>query len=595
MKVFMLILLSIVLIVCVLLFVITLRAIGIRRRNRQRMLTVQQPVQPALPPEAVLRAEKRKEQEALPPWEEWNCYVPKVMPSIPTPQVEYITLTGQEAAAQGFSFHKKTKSVRITGYHGNAMQLILPSEIDGMPVNEIRAEAFAGNRTLRRVELPASIHKLGKRVFFNTKLEYCVIAAQVHELPESTFEKSARLGTVQLPECLVRIGERAFAECQGLHHLAFPKLCRKFGDFAFWGSGLSEFTVTPSFCTGNGAAFCHTPLHNNYRFVLCSNSVSRLDVLLCGSRAGVALQFPKDTEVHLGKASLEFCSAKKFDLSECSGAVISPDAFLVHVLHDGFIYKEKQAEVIMPKRSTSTYFPQSVTAVNYDGSPYEQSGLRGCWNDNEYVSLKTKASILPPYGIHGRMSTMTLTRENGGTLLAKYHAFVAQELISVKAPFSVHSEEVFSIRCGKLQRVQFPENGEIITKYIPDRQLIGKPLFDELLGAFKGDGVYFFDRTVYDHVFERGTQRWGDGTMRPLTQKQRLMMCFDVLRSTQRLHEGDPVIYAEYLCGHLRYARKLCKKIFATHPEYLPWLADQNPTEWFTMLRDAKEQAKGEL
>jgi len=90
-------------------------------------------------------------------------------------------------------------------------------------------------------------------------------------------------------------------------------------------------------------------------------------------------------------------------------------------------------------------------------------------------------------------------------------------------------------------------------------------------------------------VFLRGTYTWHDGTTRPLSQKQRLMMCFDVLRSTQRAHEEKPYIYAAYLASHLRYARKLCKKIEPTHPEYLRWLAAQDPTAWFVMAKESRQ------
>ncbi len=512
----------------------------------------------------------------------YDCAVPKTVEAVHSPQVEAISLTGQAATELGFSYRKKARSVRITNYHGNAVQLVIPSMIDGMPVNEIGAGAFADDKFLRRAEIPASVRRIGAEAFRGAVLEYCAIAAQVQELPEGMFEKCSQLACVHLPETLCRIGVSAFAECRSLHHIAFPAGVRHVADHAFRGSGLSEITVTPQTRLTNGAAFCHTPLHDNYQLAAGAKNGSSIEILLCGSRAAGTLDFPDAMEVTVHRGAMEFCPAKKFDLSQCSAAHISPEAFFSHVVHDGFVTQEKSAEVIMPYQSSPTYFPPSVNATNPDSSPYEQCALQGRWDNAEPITVQTTAHVLPSHGIRGNTAGLTLVQKKNEQFTAKHHAFVTPELISLKAPLSPQSEEIFSSCCTSLQRVQFSENGRIITKYIPDRALIGG-LHAELLKAFKGDGAHFFDRSVYDAAFLNGTYRWTDGSIRPLSQKQRLMMCFDVLRSTQREHEEPPLIYVAYLVGHLRYARKLCKKIYATHPDYLPWLAEQDPTEWFMM------------
>lgn len=524
------------------------------------------------------------EQELL---QLYDCAVPKLVDAVRSPQVEFISMTGAEAAEQGFAFRKKSKAVRITNYHGNAVQLVIPSAIDGMPVNEIGAQAFAGNQSLRRAEIPASVRKVGAETFRGAALEYCAIAAQVQELPDGMFEKCLQLTQVYLPETLCRIGVSAFAECRSLHHIAFPAKLRNVADHAFRGSGLSEMTVAPQTHLTNGTAFCHTPLHDNYQFAAGAKNENRLEILLCGSRASGTLNFPDAMEITVHRGAMEFCPAKKFDLSQCASAEVSPEAFFPCAEHNGFVTHEKHAEVIMPYQSNPTYFPPSVTVTNPDSTPYEQCALQGSWDDPKPVTVRTAAHVLASCGICGNMSGMTLIQTQEQPFTAKYHAFVTPELISLKASLSSQCEELFSSRCRSLQRVQFSENGKMITKYIPDRALIGS-LHADLLKAFKGDGTYFFDRSVYDAAFLNGTYHWTDGSIRPLSQKQRLMMCFDVLRSTQREHEDPPMLYVSYLVGHLRYARKLCKKIYPTHPDYLPWLAEQDPTEWFMMMKNAE-------
>ncbi len=521
----------------------------------------------------------------------YDCAVPKVVNAVPSPQVGTISLTGEEAVRMGFAFRKKSKAVRITNYHGSAVQLVLPSAIDGLPVNEIAARAFADNQVLRRVEIPASVHKIGAEAFHASGIEYCAIAAKVDTLPDAMFEKCLRLSEVRLPETLVHIGVSTFGECQSLHHIAFPAKLRRVDDHAFRGSGLSGFTVTPQTSLTNGAAFVHTPLHNNYQFVLSRCSDTEAHVLLCGSHADGTLVFPETVHVRVHRGAMEFCPARKFDLSQCASAAVSPEAFFRHVVNDGFVTQEKYAEVILPRRAEPTCFPSSITATVPDSTPFRQYALQKEWWGEGQVIHNAAVSRLASYGIRGDMTGMTLVPASKRPFTAEYHAFVTPELVSLKAPLSPRCEELFSIRCANLQRVQFTEDGKTITKYIPDRRLIGR-LHEELLGAFRGDGRHFFDRSVYDSAFRRGTCTWTDGSTRPMTQKQRLMMCFDVLRSTQRAHEEPPLPYVAYLVAHLRYARKLCKKIAPTHPEYLRWLAEQNPTEWYMMLETAQKKAE---
>lgn len=515
-----------------------------------------------------------------------SCYVPETAAQFSHPHVTAVSLNEQDAVEQGFAFRKKSKSVRITNYHGFAGQLIVPALIGGLPVNEIGKDAFAGNTTLRRIALPTSVRRIGEGAFRNTMLEECIFAAQVQDLPAGLFEQCRNLSAVELPKTLVRIAANAFSECTALHRIAFPPRLRHVADHAFRGSGLSEFSVMPTTGLDNGAAFCHTPLHNNYRYVLANLNGDHAQILLCGSRISDTLAFPPNLHLKVHRAALEFTSVRVFDFSKCASVDISADAYLLHVLHDGLVQPNRVSKVILPKQAAPTYFPTCVTAEYADGTAFSQNALRfsGEQSTEEHQHIHTGLQVLAPYGIRGNMRSLKISQEQGRQFHAAYHAFITPRLFLLEAPFSGKCEELFSSRCRSLVQVKFIENGDTIIKYIPDRALIGV-LHEELLGAFKGDGEYFFDRSVYDTIFERGTFHWTDGSIRSLSQKQRLLMCFDVLRSTQRSHESAPAMYAEYLCAHLRYARKLCKNIAPTHPEYLPWLAQQDPKYWFLMAR----------
>lgn len=536
-----------------------------------------------------------------------GCYVPDICPNPSAPLVENLELTEAEAVAQGYSFRKKSAVVHITNYHGKAENLTIPCKIGNRRVSKIGDGAFAKNAALKNVKIPASVHSIGKRAFAGSALETCILPDGLEKIPASAFDCCCHLHTVHLPTNLTTIGERAFAACGSLHQLTFPLRCDKFGDHAFINSGLSGFSLIASakFSAGagvtqlsasrwishayvnNGAAFCHTPLHKNYRFVLASPSTNSLRILICGSKAMDKLHFPAHRDIQLGRGSLEFTNVNILDLSRCPNVEIHPEAFLPNPRSDMAVYRRRPMKVIVPKQCSVLHFPAEVSVTYADGSVCEKRALHGTWDMASTV--RTDATNILTYGIHGKTPAMEIIPEREGNLICcGHHAFVTPYLVTLKAPLSRNSAEIFSKRCRSLREVQFPENGEIITKYIPDSRLIGT-LHRDLLPAFRGDEVHFFDRSVYDRVFLRGTYTWHDGTTRPLSQKQRLMMCFDVLRSTQRVHEEKPYIYIAYLLGHLRYARKLCKKIEPTHPEYLRWLAGLDFSELYKVYPEAKQ------
>lgn len=584
------------------------RGIRLRRRKmRSAQIAAQNsaqaiPPQPEEPPISLADSQELRYLRNV-----LGCYVPEVTQPASATLVEQITLTEKEAVAQGYSFRKKSAVVHIKNYHGKAESLTIPCKIGNRRVNKIGEGAFEKNAALKHVKLPFSVISIGERAFAGSALETCILPDGLEKIPAYAFEGCKRLHTIHLPENLTTIGEKAFAGCEALHEVTFPLRCEHFGDHAFVHSGLSGFSLAVSRkpnagagitkLTGsqwishayvnNGAAFCHTPLHKNYQFVLASPASHSLRILICGSQAKTNMQFSAQRNVQLGRGSLEFTNVKILDLSRCPRVEVHPESFLPNPRSDMAVYRRRPMKVIVPKECGELHFPPEVEVTYADGSVCKKRALHGTWDMASTV--RTDAANILSYGIHGKTPAMEIIPEREGNLICcGFHTFVTPYLVTLKAPLSRNSAEIFSKRCRSLREVQFLENGEIITKYIPDSRLIGT-LHRELLPAFHGNGVHFFHRSVYDRVFLRGTYTWHDGTTRPLSQKQRLMMCFDVLRSTQRAHEEKPYIYIAYLLGHLRYARKLCKKIEPTHPEYLRWLAGLDFSELYSVYPEAKQ------
>lgn len=59
--------------------------------------------------------------------------------------------------------------IEITGYAGGIRHLVVPEQMEGLPVRVIGKNAFSGREDLEEVLLPASIDTLGRYAFYNCK------------------------------------------------------------------------------------------------------------------------------------------------------------------------------------------------------------------------------------------------------------------------------------------------------------------------------------------------------------------------------------------------------------------------------------------
>ncbi|MBQ2952386.1 MAG: leucine-rich repeat domain-containing protein [Clostridia bacterium] len=88
----------------------------------------------------------------------------------------------------------------IADYTGEAAELVIPAELDGVPVTAIGAYAFSACRSLQRVVVPEGVTSLGA----------------------SAFCSCAGLQSVVLPESLTTIGDIAFCWCTALTEVNIP-------------------------------------------------------------------------------------------------------------------------------------------------------------------------------------------------------------------------------------------------------------------------------------------------------------------------------------------------------------------------------------
>ena len=510
-----------------------------------------------------------------------EIYIPEKR-ELPSAEIPVIELIERQAAEQGWAFRKKSKSVRITNYHGTERRIVIPSKIGGLPVNEIGRNAFAvkniGNAPdIEQIMIPDSVRKMGEGTFSRSEVRSVIFGDGMRSIPAEAFFLCRRLENVRLPAVLESIGESAFRLCENLRYIIFPYSMRNIGKEAFFRSGIEGFAAKRPFFLNDARAFASTPMHRKYKLVLKNKDDHRISVFMVG--VGASVRFPQNM-VTLGVNAAQ--SGCLLDFSECKNVIFN-DSFPDERSEYGGRYFSAAVKVIVPKGMNHLWIPDYVDARYPDGKPYagmfeiteEPAGKGG-----RKITVKPRNPVLPSWSLKTDAEEIKLLGLNN--FLKKY-AFNEKNLKMVEIRYHAAYGEIFSPLCRSLREVRwFYRSGKYV-QHIPPAELIGEALHKELVKAFGGsrDIPGLFDRRRWDEIFSRDrieylippdfAHRFG---IKKLSQRDRILIAIDVMRST-RGQWSDTGIYEEYLRTHLRYAKILCEKIGDKYPEYGKFLTLQ--------------------
>ncbi|MDE6774905.1 MAG: leucine-rich repeat protein [Ruminococcus sp.] len=121
-------------------------------------------------------------------------------------------------------------------------EIVIPSEIDGLPVTSIESSAFYHDMGLSKITLPDTLVTIGQGAFLHTALE-----------------------SVDIPECVKKIEARAFHGCTRLKDVTIPSTVEYIGYEAFeytaWQDGLPD-----------GITYVNNILYR------CSGDIKELDI-----------------------------------------------------------------------------------------------------------------------------------------------------------------------------------------------------------------------------------------------------------------------------------------------------------------------------
>ncbi|MBR7099295.1 MAG: leucine-rich repeat domain-containing protein [Clostridia bacterium] len=153
----------------------------------------------------------------------------------------------------------------VCGFHDPEIivnDLIIPAEVNGIPVKVIGNHAFKNCRDIHTLTLPNSIVSIGDNAFSSCAFETVEIPASVEKINQSAFYGCKKLVSVTFAQgsSLSYIGPHAFS-CSALESLELPSSLKNIKEQAFEScSKLVEVVIPASVTTIGYGAFmsCHS-------------------------------------------------------------------------------------------------------------------------------------------------------------------------------------------------------------------------------------------------------------------------------------------------------------------------------------------------
>ncbi len=124
----------------------------------------------------------------------------------------------------------------VTGYLGSPQYVVIPSLYNGKPVKQIESLAFSGCSSLKYIELPDSLERLGSQSFANcSSLTSITIPNKVTIIGKESFSGCSSLTSITIPAGVTSIGYSAFSDCGKLKTVVFAEnsQCTSIGSSAF--------------------------------------------------------------------------------------------------------------------------------------------------------------------------------------------------------------------------------------------------------------------------------------------------------------------------------------------------------------------------
>ena len=324
-----------------------------------------------------------------------------------------------------------TNYVSVTGYNGNADNVVIPKTYRGIPVKEIKDSAFSYQTRLKSITLPDSVTSIGNDAFYgcsgltsifvdkrNTKYHSagnCLI-----ETATKTLILGCKTSVIPTDGSVTSIGNYAFYDCTGLTSITIPDSVTHIGDYAF------------SYCTGLTS-------------VIIGNNVTSIGGGAFRDCTGLTSITIPDSVTSIGFSAFRGCSSLESITIPFVGAKAGVTSNDTYQFPFGYIFGTSSYTGSI---ATRQYYYGSSTSSTTSTTYYIPSSLK-------FVTV-TGGNIL--YGAFYECSGLTsVTIGNSVTSIGSSSFFGCTGLKSVTIPESVTSIGSSAFRgCSSLESITIP-------------------------------------------------------------------------------------------------------------------------------------------
>lgn len=146
------------------------------------------------------------------------------------------TVWADEYRYGDFLYRRIRYQVTITGYTGDAAEVVIPAEIEGVPVTSIGGDAFENCSGLTSIVLPEGVTSIGSRAFAEcSSLTSIVLPDSLTSIGSASFSDCTSLYNIDIPDGVIYIEDWTFFCCSGLTSIMLPDSTTYIGERAFGG------------------------------------------------------------------------------------------------------------------------------------------------------------------------------------------------------------------------------------------------------------------------------------------------------------------------------------------------------------------------
>lgn len=224
-----------------------------------------------------------------------------------------VTIEEGESSLQSsgvWEYYHDNGTVIITGYHGADAEVVVPEEIDGLPVVYISSDIFQGNTYITSVTIPDCVEgdSLSLQLFMNcTNLETVVLPADTTIIQSNMFYGCTSLKRISGPEHVTTLGVNAFKDCRSLEDIGFFKDVTTTDTSAFSGCSSLTSVEIPAGLTviKNGTFYNCTGLTE----VIIPEGVTGIDATAFNSCTSLTSVKIPDSVTYIGDSAFGNCTS----------------------------------------------------------------------------------------------------------------------------------------------------------------------------------------------------------------------------------------------------------------------------------------------